>query len=299
MKIIAAFLMFMSVLCTSHMSTYMKESSRNVFDLQGHRGSRGLMPENTVASMIEGIKLGVVTLEMDAVITKDKQVILSHEPFFNHEITTKPDGTYVTEAEEKKLNIYEMTFAETQKFDVGLKPNVRFPKQKKMPATKPALATVIDSAEAYSVQHKLPPPMYNIETKSNPSTDNIYHPEPAEFVDLLMGVIRYKLIDKRVIIQSFDPRTLQYLHKNYPGIKTALLIEGYDKRTLDQQIKDLGFIPTIYSPEKGLVTSTLIKQCHDKKMEIIPWTPNDAAEMKKLKAMGVDGLITDYPNIKF
>jgi glycerophosphoryl diester phosphodiesterase len=100
------------------------------FDKQGHRGCRGLMPENTVPAMLNVLGMTVTTLEMDVVITKDKKVILSHEPFFNHEISTKPDGSYVTEAEEKSLNIYKMTYEEVKKYDVGMKPHPRFPQQK-------------------------------------------------------------------------------------------------------------------------------------------------------------------------
>src|SRR5688572_8669254 len=101
------------------------------FDTEGHRGCRGLMPENSIPAMMKALEIGVSTLEMDAVITKDNQVILSHEPFFNHEITTKPNGEAVTEAEEKSLNIYRMTYSETQQYDVGLKPHPRFPNQQK------------------------------------------------------------------------------------------------------------------------------------------------------------------------
>ena len=118
--------------------------------------------------MLKALDLGVNTLEMDAVITADSQVILSHEPFFNHELTTKPDGTFITAGRRKELNIFKMTYAETQRFDVGLKPNPRFPRQQKIAATKPRLADVIDSVEEYGVLKKLPPVWYNIETKSTP-----------------------------------------------------------------------------------------------------------------------------------
>src|SRR6476469_6327956 len=104
---------------------------QSTFDVQGHRGSRGLMPENTIPAMYKALDLGVTTLEMDAVVTKDKQVVVSHEPFFNHEITTRPNGHAVTVAEEKSLNIYQMDFAEVRKFDVGSKVNPRFPRQQK------------------------------------------------------------------------------------------------------------------------------------------------------------------------
>jgi glycerophosphoryl diester phosphodiesterase len=267
------------------------------FDKQGHRGCRGLMPENTIPAMLKAIDLGVTTLETDVVISKDKQAILSHEPFFNHEITTKPDGNYVTEAEGKSLNIYRMNYEEVKKFDVGLKPHSRFPQQQKLNAYKPLLAEMIDSVEAYCKKSSRPLPQYNIETKSLPITDNIYHPPPPEFVDLLMQVIFSKKIEERVIIQSFDFRTLQYLHQKYPQIKTAMLIEDYDKRSLEEQLKALGFTPTIYSPEYSLVNDALIKACHHSGIKIIPWTVNTKEEMQELKSLGVDGIISDYPNL--
>ena len=267
------------------------------FDKEGHRGCRGLMPENTIPAMLKAIDLGVTTLEMDAVVTKDKKIILSHEPFFNHEITTKPDGKFVIEQEEKALNIYQMEYSETQKYDVGLKPHPRFPQQQKIKAVKPLLADLIDKVEKYVSDKKLKQVFYNIETKSQPATDNIYHPAPAEFVELLVAVVKSKGIEDRVIIQSFDFRTLQYLHQHYPFIKTAMLIEDYDKRGLDEQLKALGFIPTIYSPDYSLVSDELLKKCHQQKIKVIPWTVDDKPTIQKLKTMGVDGIITDYPNL--
>jgi glycerophosphoryl diester phosphodiesterase len=299
MKVVPVFLVLLLISCSNHMGSVTKSSLKNIFDLQGHRGCRGLMPENTISAMRKAVDLGVTTLEMDVVITKDNQVILSHEPFFNHEITTRPDGTSVSEADETKLNIYKMTYAEAATYDVGLKPHPRFPKQHKMKVSKPKLSAVIDSIEAYCEANNLLLPYYNIETKIKPSTDGIYHPGPQEFVDLLMNVIHFKMLDKRVIIQSFDPRTLQYLHEKHSSIRTALLIEDFDVRPLSEQLKELGFTPSIYSPASNLVTPTLVKQCKDLGVKLIPWTVNDPAQMKMLKEMGVDGLITDYPNIKF
>ena len=219
------------------------------FDFQGHRGCRGLMPENTIPAMFKAIDLGVTTLEMDVVFTKDNIAILSHEPFFNHEISTKPDGSSVEESEEKSLNIYKMTFAQTQKYDVGIKAHNRFPKQQKMSVTKPSLSTLIDSVENFIIVTNRSKIFYNIETKTKPETDKLFHPTPAAFVDMLMKIIKQKKIEDRVTIQSFDRRTLQYLHKKYPLIKTALLIEATDKNSFRKQLKDLGFTPTVYSPE--------------------------------------------------
>lgn len=268
-----------------------------IFDKQGHRGCRGLMPENTIPAMLYAIDLGVTTLEMDIVFTKDSVAILSHEPFFNHEITTKKDGSFISEKEERQFNLYQMNFAETQQFDVGLKPHLRFPLQKKLAVTKPSLADLIDSVEQYISLKKLPTIFYNIETKTQPLTDNIYHPAPAVFVDRLMKVINEKGIAERVIIQSFDFRTLQYLRQYYSTIKTALLIEDYDKRSLDEQLNALAFMPAIYSPAVELVTEELIKKCHRHKIKIIPWTVNSSKKISDLKAMGVDGIISDYPDL--
>lgn len=299
-KFTTAIILFTFIGCSSNKKMgATKDSPGNSmpFDKQGHRGCRGLMPENTIPAMLKAIDLGVTTLELDIVFTKDKVAILSHEPFFNHQITTTPEGKFITEKEEKQYNIYQLSFAETQRYDVGLKPHPRFPSQQKLKAAKPALAAMIDSVENYLTLHHLPKVYYNIETKTNPLTDNIYHPAPQEFVDRLMQIINSKGIANRVIIQSFDFRTLQILHRNYPAIKTAMLIEDYDKRSLDEQITSAGFNPTIYSPAQQLVTKALVEACHAKNIAVIPWTVNDTATIHRLKQLGVDGIISDYPNL--
>jgi len=267
------------------------------FDKQGHRGCRGLMPENTIPAMRTALDLGVTTLEMDVVITKDKKVVLSHEQWFGEEITTKPDGSYIGPREERTLNIYWMTYEQVKTFDVGMKPHPRFPRQQKMKAVKPLLTDVIDSVREYMKMSKRPFPYYNIETKSSPEFDGVFQPKPEEFVELLMAVIKEKEIEDHVIIQSFDFRTLQYLHQKYPHIKTAMLIEEDDKRELDEQVKALGFTPTIYSPAQELVNKKLVNKCHQLEMKVIPWTVNEKDGIDKLKKLGVDGVITDYPDL--
>ena len=156
---------------------------------------------------------------------------------------------------------------------------------------------MIDSVEAYCISHNKPLPHYNIETKSEASTDDLYHPGPAKFVELLVAVINEKQIADRVVIQSFDPRTLQYLHEHYPSFKTALLVEDFDKKTFAAQLKNLGFIPTTYSPAYSLVTPLLVKQCRDAGILLLPWTVNEIDKIKELKKMGVDGVISDYPDL--
>lgn len=288
---------FQTILMTACSPKMNTASFPKEFDKQGHRGCRGLMPENTIPAMIHALDMGVTTLEMDVVITKDKKVILSHEQWFGQEITTKPDGSFMKDREERKFNIYWMNYEETKAFDVGMKPHPRFPKQQKMKVTKPLLADLIDSVNEAMKTRKRPFPFYNIETKSNPEFDGVFHPKPDEFVELLMGVVKEKNIEEYTIIQSFDFRTLKYLHQHYPAIKTAMLIEFTDKRSLEDQVKDLGFTPTIYSPEFHLVNDKLVKACHAKGMKIIPWTVNDKEAIERLKGLGVDGIITDYPDL--
>jgi glycerophosphoryl diester phosphodiesterase len=268
-----------------------------VFDMEGHRGCRGLMPENTIPAMLKALELGVTTLEMDAAITTDGRVILSHEPFFNHEISTAPDGQPVSADKEKGFNIFQMTYAQTQQFDVGKRKPARFPQQVSLPATKPLLADVIDNAEAYSKLKGRELPFYNIETKTDPATDGLFHPVPETFVEVLMAVIEKKNIKGRVIIQSFDFRTLKIIHEKYPGVRTAALVEGEDRRGVQAQLDELGFVPDIYSPFFGMVNEALVAECHAKNMRVLPWTVNDPLIIDRLKKMGVDGIISDYPNL--
>lgn len=293
--------MYLLILLMNFSLVSLAQSSINMeqLDKQGHRGCRGLYPENTIPGFLKAIDLGVTTLEMDLVITKDKKVILSHEPFFNHEITTLPNGEYVSESNERELNIYEMVYSEVKKYDVGQKAHPRFLQQQKIKANKPLLTEVIDLVEMHAKTNNKQPLFYNIETKIQPQTDNVYHPEPQEFVDLMMAVILEKKIQNRVIVQSFDSRSLQYLHQKYPSIKTALLVEAFDKKSFEKQIEDLGFTPTIYSPAQELVDLNLVQECRSKMIKLIPWTVNDLETIRRFVALGVDGIITDYPNLFF
>lgn len=274
----------------------MTAQSKINFDLQGHRGCRGLMPENTIPAMIRALELGVTTLEMDASITADGKVILSHEPFFNHEIATKPDGKPVTEEEEKSLNIYRMTYEVVKTYDVGMHPHPRFPEQVKIPAVKPLLSDVFIAVKDWCKRHSKPVPFFNIETKCLPGTDNVFHPEPGAFCELLMKVIREQGMEKKTIIQSFDFRTLVYLRKTYPSIALAALVEPDDEGTLESHLQALGFVPEIYSPGFGRVDATMVAACKKKGMKLIPWTVNEPDLAARLLQLGVDGLITDYPD---
>ncbi len=264
------------------------------FDIQGHRGCRGLYPENSVVAFIEAVKLGVNTLELDVVVSKDGQLVVSHEPWMSPAICLFPEGQPSEEDARQTANIYKMTYEEIGRYDCGTRNHPKFREQKKMFAPKPLLSEVIDSVEIYIRQNHLTPVQYNIETKSTPDGDDVYHPKPDVFAKLLYDLLKHKSILSKCIIQSFDPRTLKAVHQIDSLVTTALLVADID--SFEKNVEHLGFTPPIYSPNFILVTDKMIKKCHRKNVKVIPWTVNDEDKMLKLKSMGVDGIITDYPD---
>jgi glycerophosphoryl diester phosphodiesterase len=269
------------------------QSNAQQLDIQAHRGGRGLMPENTIPAMLNGVKLGVQTLELDTHITADGKVVVSHDGMMTSAIMQKPDGTDIPKDEQKQHVLYKMTYDSIRLYIEGVKPYPAFPQQQKIKTYKPLLADLIDSVEAYTKARHLKPVYYNIETKSNPAGDNTDNPIPTVFVKLLLEVINSKHITNRVIIQSFDPRTLQVLHQQLPKIKTAFLVQTGN---YDSSIKLLGFTPTILSPEQKIVTADMVTAAHKNNVKVIPWTINNEADMKALADLKVDGLISDYPD---
>lgn len=292
-------------------------------DVQGHRGGMALMPENTIASMINGVKMGVKTLELDVVISGDGKVVVSHDAYMSADFMRKPDGTDISKEEERGLALYKMTYDSIRSYDAGSKPHLRFPNQVKMKTYRPLLGDLIDSVEAYVKANKLKPVYYNIETKISPAGDGIYNPMPDVFVKTMMEVINKKAIKKRLTIQSFDIRTLQILHKTEPTIKLSLLAFGKGdvltkletqglsaedekklkqsplfngKGGLDEDLSKLGFTPDIYSPYYTSVDLEMVTKVHALKMLILPWTVDEEKDMAALGKMGVDGIITNSPD---
>ncbi|MFT3980293.1 MAG: glycerophosphodiester phosphodiesterase family protein [Ferruginibacter sp.] len=265
------------------------------FNKEGHRGIRGLMPENTIPSMYKAIDYGVNTVEVDVVISKDRQVVISHDIYFHNDFSTTPDGKTMTAKEAQAHLLYHMNYDSIRRYDVGMKPHKDFPQQQKMPAYKPLLAELVDSTDAYMARQGKKV-MYNIEIKADAKYDGDKQPPIEEAVALIMKVVEEKKLVGRAYLQSFDFRPLQIIHRDYPQYTTAVLIGGGEKRTLDEQLKALGYVPEMYSPSQTLVTRELVDACHAKGMKIIPWTVNTVEDMKRLKALGVDGIITDYAN---
>ncbi len=265
------------------------------FDWQGHRGARGLLPENTVPAFLKALELNVRTLEMDAAISQNGEVIISHEPWFSHEISTTPDGKAVTDEMEKNYLIHQMTTEEVLAFDVGSRGNERFPEQEKMKIHKPTLAQVVKAVNTYCKKHNQELPFYNIEIKSRPEWDVELAPIPAKFAKILLAEINRLGIHSKACIQSFDARSLLAVNELDKTIMTAYLIENINP--FEENMAKLDFIPTIYSPYYQLVTDTLVQQVKTKGMDLIPWTINKVEDMQRMKELGVDGIITDYPNL--
>jgi len=288
--------MRLSVLLTCMIITAFTPST---FDLEGHRGCRGLMPENTIPAFLKALDLGVTTLEMDVVISKDRQVVVSHEPYFNAAFSIAPTGRPVDKKEQKSLILYQMDYADIKQYDVGSNGNLAYPEQQKLKTYKPLLAEVIEQAEAYRKAHELSDFSYNIEIKSEPSEYNKSQPEPAVFCDLVEAIIRQHIPPERVVIQSFDFSILKHWKQqadagHYPNVRLSALVENL--HSPEKNIEELGFKPDIYSPYFRLLSRAKIARLHQQGIKVIPWTVNQTDAMKRLKEWGVDGLITDYPN---
>jgi len=269
------------------------ESYNHNFDLQGHRGARGLYPENSIEGFLAAVDMQVNTLEMDVVISKDKHVVVSHEPWVSSAICWGLDDKPV--AEGKGLNMYKMTYDQISNYNCGSQRHPDFPLQEKLSTFKPKLSEVIAEVEGSAAALEVEPMLYNIEIKSTPETDNEFHPEPKEFVQLVLDVVNQSNIKQRTTIQSFDVRALQEVKRQDPSIPVALLIA--ETGGFERDLEKLGFTPDIYSPNFHLVNAKLVESCHQNGIKIIPWTVNEEEDMVEMLEMGVDGLITDFPDI--
>lgn len=273
------------------------------FDLQGHRGARGLAPENTIPSFRRALELGVTTLEMDVVISKDGTVVVSHEPWMNPEICSLPSGDPVPESAAREHNLYRMSYAEIEQYDCGQRQHPDFPRQETQSAMKPRLRDVIAMAESYVAEHDRPPVFYNIEIKSRPDWDEEFHPPPADFARRVLDVVHERDVATRTTIQSFDPRALRAAHRlrnersAQDDVRLALLVGRGTDGPLADHLERLGFTPAVYSPDHRLVDAQLLNATEERGLRVVPWTVNEREDMRRLIRLGVDGLITDYPDV--
>ncbi len=275
-------------------SSMKSNSNLNKPLIHGHRGCRGLRPENSISAFLEAVNLGVHTLEMDVVLTKDRKVLVSHEGFMNAKICLDPAGNPISKANEKKHNIAEMTFEEVLKYDCGSLQHPSFSEQKNFKVNKPLMTEVFDQIEAYVKKNKLRAVHYNIEIKRSTELEGKNFPSTDELVQLILDDIVSRKLVERCNLQSFDLETCRSVKKLMPEMKLALLIDHI--KSPAKNLKELGFVPDIYSPYFKLVNPALIKLAKQKKMLVIPWTVNEIKDMEEMIELGVDAIITDYPD---
>jgi glycerophosphoryl diester phosphodiesterase len=257
-------------------------------EIQGHRGARGLWPENSIYGFINTAQLGIKTLEMDVVINGDGEVLISHDPYFNSQFCLDPEGKEIRD--EKKYNLYLMPQSEIEKFDCGTKYYSRFPEQEKIKVSKPLLKDllIVMDKEGFKTIN------YNIEIKSRKEWRGIYQPESIDdYVDNVLKTLEYLPYD-RYNLQSFDIDILRSIYRQDPKVRLAYLIEKQElsKTTIDS----LDFPIYAFSPDYHLLSQELVAYYQSKGVKVIPWTVNETKDMKRLAEWGVNGIITDYPN---
>ena len=259
-------------------------------DIHGHRGCRGLMPENSLPAFIKAIELGVHTLELDVAVSKDGVVVVSHEPYMNPDICLDPQGDDIPELSSEAYNLYQMTFENIKAFDCGTKPYARFPKQQKLKTYKPSLSEVIKESKKLNADIK-----FNIEIKSEQTYYGIFTPKPKEFVAFVLEVVSQNDAFSETNLQSFDLQILEEIKREAPKMPVALLVEE-DEVVLDK-IAQMSYAPEIISPYYGLLSKEMVEDLHAKNFKVIPWTVNTEFDMQNMISYKVDGIITDYPDV--
>lgn len=256
-------------------------------EIFGHRGARGYFPENTLTGFIEAAKMGVHWLELDVVISKDRKVVVSHEPWMNSSLCLSPDGGDIRNG--RKLSLFQMDYDEIKKYDCGKKTDRKYTKQQPIPSYKPLLAEVL---ALNPVGHGAG---ICIEIKSFKILEGKYQPPAAEFAELVYEVIKENKAEDRVMVISFDGRILQHFQRLDRRIKTGLTF--INLFSVKRNIKKLGFVPYALNPYHRLITKKMIADAHELGTKINAWTVNSEKRMRQLVAFGVDGIMSDYPDI--
>lgn len=290
-------------------------SAAPALDLQGHRGARGLLPENTLPAFAKALEIGVTTLELDTAVTRDGVIVVSHDATLNPDITRGRDGQWI---QRKDISIHDLTWSELQQYDVGrIKPDsayaARFPLQLPVDGTRmPRLIDVF--AQVRRSGNELV--RFNIETKISPEHPHRTLP-PEAFARALIALVRAEKLESRVTIQSFDWRSLQVVQREAPQIATVYLsaqqpwqdniraggetspwtagfhISRYGG-SLPQLVKAAG--GKVWSPYYGEITVETVREAHRLGLKVVVWTVNDPGDIARMLDLGVDGIISDYPD---
>ncbi|MFN3629047.1 MAG: glycerophosphodiester phosphodiesterase [Casimicrobiaceae bacterium] len=290
-------------------------SAGHAFDLQGHRGARGLAPENTLAGFMKALDLGVTTLELDVGVTKDGVAVIYHDRTLNPDITRDASGQWLTA---RGAPLKEIAFADLQRFDVGrIRPGTAYAallsQQEAIDGERiPALGALFAIVAARGL-HDV---RFNIETKLSPlAPEETWRPET--FVRAILREIRRYKLEARVMIQSFDWRTLEILAREAPEIRRAYLtsqqpafdtvergrpgkspwlggLDADDYPSIPKLIRAAG--GWVWLPNHRDLTEAAVQEARELGLTVIPWTVNDWTDLQRMLNWRVDGLITDYPD---
>jgi glycerophosphoryl diester phosphodiesterase len=303
-------------MCWALLLTGFPSLAQRTIDLQGHRGARGLLAENTLPSFALALQMGVTTLELDVVVTQDDELVISHDPALNPDITRDAQGRFLGS---KGPEIRQLTFEQLQSYDVGrINPTTRysqiFPAQKGQDGVRiPRLKDLFELVKNQgNTQVK-----FAIETKITPQRPD-QTPEPERFVQLLLQEIKAHGMSERVQILSFDWRTLQAVQKTAPGMPTVYItaqLAALDNLgiksgqpsawTAGFQHAQHGSVPKMIKAAGGTHWSSFWRELDAQKvreaqslgLKVLAWTVNDRQSMGQMLDLGVDGLVTDRPDI--
>ena len=276
---------------TSHSSTATSP------EVHGHRGCRGLLPENTLPAFLHALALGVDALELDVVVSQDNQVVVSHDPWLAANLGTGPQGQLISTAEERRHNLYQLPYSLIRQCRVGEWPHPGFSTQQAVPAYRPLLREVLQQVAIATQQLGRSAVNFSVELKSSPSGDGSYHPAPAVFVDLVVAELRAAGAATRTTLLSFDERILQAARQAYPDLALCLLIEDYLPPT-KELFTALGFVPDTLGPDWHLLSAETVQDLRTvyPQLRLVPWTVNTPADLRLVRSWQVAGITTDYPD---
>ncbi len=269
------------VVFTNRFGEQYSDTIKPEIEVIAHRGGAGLYPENTIEAMLNAVNIGIRDLEFDMHVTRDSVVVVSHDPYL------KGYG--------EQYPLYANTYDALAKLTIGDKADKRFPGRKDVACHIPTVTALIDSVEAYCHRHNLPPVNYTIEIKSSSRKDDTLSPDYKTFADLCVRALASRSLGSRLLLQSFDVRTLKYVHERWPNIRLLYLV---DKSTgsYDEAMSRLGFTPYAISPDFPMINADFVKKAHADGMRVIPYTVDREKDAVKMKEAGVDAIITNYPD---
>jgi glycerophosphoryl diester phosphodiesterase len=262
--------------------------TQNKVEIFGHRGCRGLLPENTIIAFEKAIELNVDGIEWDVVVSKDNELIISHEPYADAAYCLDSNGMEISKQKEKDFNFYRMNRDEIQSFDCGSKFNPNFAEQKKIKCRKPTVQEAFDSL-------KITNESILFEIKSEKKDYGVYQPFPAEFAKIISSEVAKYPKKENIIFMCFDNELLEELHKILPQYKYVYLTY-LPFKSIDAFLKELSFKPYALGMYHHTIKKKDVKKASNEGVKVFAWTVNKENHFNKLIRYGVSGIITDYPD---